>query len=152
MSTVDSLKERVRSPFDRSHDAVTTLVIVAFAVVLGLVAGWVVADFGVRRPTLVVVAVVSGSLLYGRATRRDVVAGGLYMLAALLALFPVASELHVFTVTGMQGVASPWTHVLSVSDLLLFVLFFGLAAVPAVAGFLVQNWSAIGRRLGRVRG
>lgn len=151
MSTVDSLRERLRSTVEQRHDAATTALVVGFAVVLGLVAGWVVADFGGRRVATVVVALASGSLLYGRATPRDIVAGGLYMLAALFALFPVAYELHTFTVTGMAGVGSPWTHVLTLSDLLVFVLFLAVAAVPALLGFVVQNWRVLRRRLAGLR-
>ncbi|WP_256297902.1 hypothetical protein [Haloarchaeobius salinus] len=151
MSTVDSLRERVRSPFEQRHDAATTALVAGWALVLGLVAGWVVADFEVRQLTTVVVALAAGILLYGRETPRDIVAGGLYMLAALVALFPVAYELHVFTVTGMAGVDSPWTHVLTVSDLLLFVLFLAVAAVPALLGFLVGNWTAVRGRLAGIR-
>jgi hypothetical protein len=151
MSTVDSLRERVRAPFEQRHDAATTALVVGWALVLGLVAGWVVADFGGRRLATVVVALASGSLLYGRETPRDIIAGALYMLAALFALFPVAYELHVFTVTGMAGVDSPWAHVLTVSDLLVFVLFLAVAAVPALLAFLVQNWTAVRGRLAGLR-
>jgi hypothetical protein len=151
MSTVDSLRERARAPFEQRHDAATTALVVGWALVLGLVAGWVVADFGVRQLATVVVALAAGVLLYGRGTPRDVLAGGLYMLAALFALFPVAYELHTFTVTGMAGVGSPWTHVLSVSDLLVFVLFLAVAAVPALLAFLVQNWTALRDRIAGLR-
>lgn len=151
MSTVDSLVERARSPFEQRHGAATTALVVGWAVVLGLVAGWVVADFGVRQLATVVVALATGVMLYGRETPRDVLAGGLYMLAALFALFPFAYELHVFTVTGMAGVDDPWTHVLSTSDLLLFVACLVVAAVPAVLAALVQNWAALRRRLGALR-
>jgi len=73
------------------------------------------------------------------------------MLAALIALAPLVWELHLLTVASMQGVGSPWQHVLGVSDVLIALVFFVVAAVPALTAFLVQNWDPVRRRLGRVR-
>lgn len=149
MATRDSLAERLFPLFEHTHDAATTALVVAWGAVLGGVASWVVADFGVRFPAFAVATLGVGYLLYGRRTRRGVLAGGFYMLAALVALAPVVSELHVLTVAGMPGVGSPWRHLLSVADLLFVVVFLVVAAVPALAGFLVENWGAVRARLGR---
>jgi hypothetical protein len=58
-------------------------------------------------------------------------------------------ELHVLTVTEMEGVGSPAQHVLAVSDLLVTLLFLVIATVPAVAALLLQNGDTIRARLGR---
>lgn len=149
MATRDSPLDRLFPLFEHTHDRVTTALVVVFAALLGVVASWVVADFGVRFPAFLVGSVAVGYLLYGRESRRAVLAGGLYMLAALVALTPIVSEIHVLTVAGMRGVGDPWQHVLTVSDLLLVVVFFLVAAVPALAAFLLQNWAVVRARLAR---
>jgi hypothetical protein len=149
MATRDSPLDRVLPLFDHTHDTVTTALVVGFAAGLAVVASWVVADFGVRFPAFAVAGIAVGYQLYRRDTRRDIVAGGLYMLAALVALTPIVMELHVLTVLGMRGVGSVSQHVLTVSDLVVTLLFFVVAAVPALLAFFVQNWGAIRARLGR---
>ncbi|WP_254824621.1 hypothetical protein [Haloglomus halophilum] len=149
MATSDSPLDRVLPLFDHTHDTATTALVVGVATLLAVVASWVVADFGVRFPAFAVTAIGAAYWLYRLETRREIVAGGLYMLAALIALTPVAMELHVLTVTGMEGVGSPAQHVLAISDLLLTLLFWVVAAVPAVAAYLLQNGDAVRARLGR---
>jgi uncharacterized membrane protein len=149
MATRDSPLDRVLPLFDHTHDTATTALVVGVATLLAVVASWVVADFGVRFPGFAVAAIGAAYWLYRLETRREIVAGGLYMLAGLVGLTPVAMELHVLTVTGMEGVGSPAQHVLTVSDLILTLLFWVVAAVPAVAAFVLQNGSAIRARLGR---
>lgn len=149
MATRDSPLDRVLPLFDHTHDSVTTALVVGLAALLAVVASWVVADFGVRGPAFAVAALAVGYLLYGRETRQDVLAAGLYMLAALLALTPIVMELHVLTVTEMQGVGTAAQHVLTMSDLVVTLVFLVIAAVPAAMAFLVQNWGAIRTRVGR---
>lgn len=134
MATEGRLVDRVFPLFDHTHDAVTTLVVVVFAGFLGLLAGWLAADFGVRFVAFVVGAVGTGYLLYGQPTRRAVVAAGLYSIAGLLALAPVVYELGT-----VAAVSDPLAHVLSPSDLLVFVLFWLFAAVPAIIGYRVAT-------------
>jgi len=120
--------------FDHTHDTRTTAVVVAFAAVLGLLAGWLTADFGVRTPAFLVAAVGTGYLLYGQPTGRAVVAAGLYSLAALLAVAPFLYELGL-----VVNVDSPLRHVLSLADLLIFLFFWAIAALPALVGNRVAN-------------
>ena len=136
------LRDRVLPLFDHTHGPVTTALVVGFAAGLGLVAGWVTADFGVRFPAFVVAALGTGYLLYGQPTRRAVVAAGLYSLAAFLAVAPLLYELRL-----VVGVEAPLRHVLSLADLVVFVVFWVLAAVPA----LVANRVARGPFVPRVR-
>jgi len=128
--------------FDHTHDAVTTGVVVVFAAVLGLLAGWLAADFDVRFPAFVVGAVGTGYLLYGQPTRRAVLAAGLYSLAAVAAVAPLVYELGL-----VVSVDQPLRHVLSVADLLVVLSFWVVAAVPAVVGYRVAS----GPFLARVR-
>lgn len=145
MATADSLTDRLFPVFDHTHDALTTAMVVGFAAVLGLYASWMVADFGVRFPAFLVTAVALGYLLYGQATRRTVLAGGLYSLAGLLVLTPVVYELSFVAESGRPGVGSPWQHVLSTADLLLVVVFLVLAAVPALVAYRLTTGPFLAR-------
>lgn len=130
MATADSLVDRVFPLFEHTHDALTTGVVVVSAALLGLYASWTTADFGLRTPVFVVVALVLGYLLYGQDSRSRVVAGALYSLAALVALTPLLYELTV-----LLRAQNPLQHVLSVTDLLFVLLFWVVAAVPALAAY-----------------
>jgi hypothetical protein len=132
--------DRVFPLFDHTHDTVTTAIVVVFAAVVGLLAGWITADFGVRFPAFLVGAVGSGYLLYGQATRRAVLGAGFYSVAALLAAAPFAYELGT-----LVNVESPLQHLLSVADLLVFVVFWLLAAVPALVGYRIATGPFIER-------
>lgn len=126
--------DRVFPLFDHTHDAGTTAVVVIFAAVLGLLAGWLAADFDVRFLAFLVGAVGTGYLLYGQPSRRAVLAAGFYSLAALLAIAPFVYELGL-----VVTVEAPLRHVLSVADLIVFVLFWVIAAVPAVIGYRISS-------------
>lgn len=139
----DGVIDRALPLFEHTHDPVTTAIVVAFAAAVGLLAGWITADFGARFPVFLVGAVGSGYLLYDQPTRRAVAAAGFYSVAALLAVAPVLYELHV-----LVAVDAPLRHVLSVADLLVFVVFWLLAAIPAVVGYRI----ATGSFLRRLRG
>lgn len=129
--------------FDHTHDPVTTAIVVAFAAVVGLLAGWIVADFDVRFLGFLVGAVGTGYLLYDQPTRRAVLAAGFYSLAALVAAIPIVYELAL-----AANVDDPLRHVLSVTDLLFVLAFWLLAAVPALVGYRI----ATGPFLRRLRG
>ena len=130
----EGVLDRLFPLFDHTHDAVTTAIVVVFAAVVGVLAGWITADFGVRFLAFLVGAVGSGYLLYGQATQRAVLAAGFYSVAVLLAAAPFAYEL-VTLVT----VEAPLRHLLSVADLLVFVVFWLLAAVPALVGYRIAS-------------
>ncbi|WP_255149891.1 hypothetical protein [Halorarius halobius] len=130
MATSDSLVDRLVPLFEHTHDAVTTGIVVVAAAVLGLYASWLTADFGVRTLAFAVTALSLGYLLYRQSTRRTVVAGACYSLAALVAATPVVYELHVLVRT-----ERPLAHLLSVVDLLFVVAFLLVAAVPAFVGY-----------------
>ena len=140
---VRGFADRVLPLFDHTHDSGTTAIVVAFAAVLGLLAGWLVADFGVRSLGFLVGAVGSGYLLYDQPTRRAVVAAGFYSLAALVAAVPVVYELGL-----VVAVDDPLRHLLGVADLLLFVAFWLLASVPALVGYRIESGPLL-RRLRR---
>lgn len=124
----------VKPVFDHTHDRLTTAIVVGLAAAFGLLAGWIVADFDVRFLGFLVGAVGSGYLLYRQPTRRAVLAAGCYSLAALVAVVPVVYELGL-AVT----VQDPLRHLLSTTDLLLFVVFFLVAAVPALVGYRIDR-------------
>lgn len=126
--------------FDHTHDRVTTAVVVAFAAVIGLLAGWIVADFGVRSLGFLVGAVGTGYLLYGQPTRRAVLAAGSYSIAALVAAVPIVYELGLAV-----SVDDPLRHLASVTDLLFVLAFWLLAAIPAVVGYRVASGPFIER-------
>jgi len=133
--------------FEHTHDALTTAAVVGFAAVVGLLAGWLVADFGGRFPAFLVGAVGTGYLLYRQPTRRAVLAAGLYSVAALLAVTPIVYELQV-----LVSLPAPQRHVLATSDLLLVVVIWVVAAVPAVVGYRLASGPFVPRlreRLGR---
>jgi hypothetical protein len=138
----DSLLDRVLPLFEHTHDTATTALVVVFAAILGMVAGWVAADFGARFLAFVVGAVGTGYLLYDQPTRRAILAAGLYSLAALLAVAPFLYELGL-----VLTVEAPLRHVLSPSDLVIFLVFWVVAAVPA----LVANRLAKGPFTSRFR-
>jgi hypothetical protein len=148
MATRNSPLDRVLPLFDHTHDTATTALVVGTATLLAVVASWVVADFGLRFPAFAVAAIGSAYWLYRLETRREILAGGLYMLAALIGLTPIAMELHVLTVTGMEGVGPAARHSLTISDLIVTLLFFAIAAIPATAAFLLQNAGTVRSRLG----
>lgn len=143
MAEADGTLDRVFPLFDHTHDPVTTAIVVGFAAVLGLLAGWVTADFGVRFLAFLVGAVGTGYLLYGQATRRAVVAAGLYSVAALLAVAPLLYELSF-----VLGVEAPLRHVFSLGDILLVLVFWIVAAIPALVGYRITT----GPFLARLRG
>jgi hypothetical protein len=134
MATADTLRERVFPLFDHTHDAGTTAIVVLSAALLGQYASWATADFGLRTAAFVVVAVALGYLLYRQDSRRGVVAGACYSLAALLAVTPLLYELTVLT-----RATQPLQHLLSVTDLLFVLLFWAVAAVPALVAVRVTN-------------
>jgi uncharacterized membrane protein YhfC len=134
MATADSLVDRVFPLFEHTHDTVTTGIVVLSAALLGQYASWAAADFGLRTPTFVVVAVALGYLLYRQDSRRGVVAGACYSLSALLAVTPLLYELTVLT-----RATRPLQHVLSVTDLLFVLLFWVVAAIPALVAYRVTN-------------
>ena len=137
------LADRLLPLFDHTHDPVTTAIVVAFSAVVGLLAGWIVADFDVRFLGFLVGAVGTGYLLYDQPTRRAVLAAGFYSLAALVAVVPIVYELGL-----AAGVDDPLRHVLSVTDLLFVLAFWLLAAVPALVGYRIGS----GPFLRRLRG
>lgn len=135
MATSDSLVDRAFPLFDHTHDPVTTGIVVVSAAALGLYASWAAADFGIRFPAFVVAAFALGYLLYRQESRRGVVAGACYSLAALVAVTPLLYELTVLTAGRWAGVGSPRQHVLTVTDLLFVLAFWVVAAVPALVAY-----------------
>ena len=142
----ESLLDGVLPLFDHTHETGTTAVVVVFAAVLGLLAGWLTADFGVRTPVFVVAAVGTGYLLYAQPTGRAVLAAGLYSVAALLAVGPFLYELGL-----VVNVDSPLRHVLSLADLVIFLVFWIVASIPALVANRLANGPLLPRLRARLR-
>lgn len=119
------------------HAAGTTVVAAVLALVCGFYASWLLADFGLRLPALVVVVLVCGVVFYARPTRTGVLAAGLYAIAALVALTPVMLDLGFVLAADSYGITDPWPFVLSLADLLFLVVFVLLALLLAGAAFVV---------------
>lgn len=145
MATTGSLVDRVFPLFDHTHDGVTTGVVVVSAALLGLYASWITADFGLRTPAFVLVAVALGYLLYRQDSRHAVVAGALYSLAALVAVTPLLYELTI-----LVRASSPLRHVLATSDLLFVLLFWVVAAIPALVASRLTTRPVLPRIRARV--
>ena len=134
MATEPALRDRVASAVGDGHDTVTTAFVLLAATALGTVLAWTSADLVGRLPAFTVGAVATAGLLYTRPTRRDVAATACYALAALIALLPFAYELPI-----LLGTDTPLAHVLTTTDLILFLTFLTLAAVPTVIGYRVAT-------------
>ena len=145
MATADSLADRLTPVFDHTHDTVTTAVVLGFAAALGLYASWIAADVGARFPVFVVSAVILAYLLYAQPTRRAVLAGGLYSLGGLLALTPIVYELVFLLNSGRPGVGPVLEHYLSLADVLLFGVFWVLAAVPTLVAYRLTTGAFVPR-------
>lgn len=126
--------ETEHAEVEPAHDTGTIAIIVLFAAIVGLIAGWLAADFGIRLPAYVVGAAGSGYLLYQQPSRRAVLAAGLYSVGAMIAVAPIVYELGV-----VATVDAPLRHVLGPSDLLLVLVFWLLAAVPAIVGYRLTS-------------
>ncbi|MHB9286057.1 hypothetical protein ACKVMT_03345 [Halobacteriales archaeon Cl-PHB] len=145
MADATDAADRFRPLFDHTHDTLTTAIVVVSAALVGLLAGWVSADFGVRSLAFVVAAIATGYLLYGQPTRRAVVAGALYFVAAMVAVAPLLLELAT-----VVNVSEPARHVMSPADLLLAVPFWLLATLVALLGYRVGTGPLLPRLRGRL--
>lgn len=133
----DSLAQRLG--IDHRHSAGTAALAVVFALLCGIYASWLLADFGLRWPVLIIALVGSGVLFYGQPTRNSVVALGLYCLAALLALTPVILNLVFVVDSSRYGVANPWPAVLTIADLVFLVVFVVFALVLSGIASLIDQ-------------
>lgn len=147
MATSDS----VLPLFDHTHDIGTTVLAVVTAAVAAFYAAWLAADLLPRTLVFAVVALVVSFLLYRRPDRRAVAAAGLYAVAILLAVTPVALNAAVIATAGMTGVTDPLARVLTVTDLKVFFGFLIAAAVPAAIGYYLNNAVSVRRRLSAIR-
>lgn len=147
-----STDESTIPPFDHTHDALTTVGVLAFTALTAIWASWLVADLGVRWPTFALAAIASGYYLYDRADGRSVLATGLYLVAGLVALTPIMFVVPLLLAGGRPGVGNPWVFVFTIADLQAFVAFLLVAAVPAIAGFIVSEPGSVRERLASVTG
>lgn len=138
--------------FDHTHDALTTVGVIAFTALTAVWASWLTADLGLRWPVLVLAAVGSGYLLYDQSTRRSVLSTGLYLVAALVVLTPIMFVVPLMLAAGRPGVESPWMFVVTVADLQAFLTFLVVAAVPAVAGYVIAHPEGARARLSTLTG
>lgn len=128
-----------RFSIEHRHSAGTTALAVVLALVCGFYAAWLLADFGLRLPALIVVALASGVFFYARPTRAGVVSTGLYTLAVFIALTPVVLDLAFVLAADQHGIENPWPFVLSLADLLFLVVFVLLALIPAGIAYAVTR-------------
>lgn len=135
-ATTDERTLRERLGVAHDHDAGTTALVAAFAAVLGLYAGWLTADLGVRWVAFVVGGGAAAVALYRRESRARIAATGLYALAALVALTPVALDATLLLGTDL---GDPWPFVLTTATLVYLAAFAALAAIPAGLGYLVAR-------------
>ncbi|WP_323677086.1 hypothetical protein [Halorubellus sp. PRR65] len=147
MATEPALRDRVARAVGDGHDAVTTAFVLAAAVGLGTATAWLSADLVGRLPAFTVGALATAGLLYTRPTRRAVAATACYALAALLALVPVAYELPV-----LIGTDAPVAHLLTTTDLLLFLAFLALAVAPLALGYRIATGPVLPRLRARLTG
>jgi drug/metabolite transporter (DMT)-like permease len=130
---------------EQRHGAGTTALVVGIAAFLGLWAAWLLADLLPRPAGFLLGAVVGGALLYRRADRVDVVAGGLYGVALLLLSTPFVMQLPYALNAGMISNGGALTFVRTM-DLVFLLLFVVLAAIPAGIAYYLTNRAAIHAR------
>lgn len=128
-----------RLGIEHRHSIGTTGLVVVLALICGLYAAWLLADFGLRWPALVVVFLLGGVRFYGRPTRVGVLAAGLYTLAVFIAVTPVILDLAFVLAADSYGVANPWSFVLTMADLLFLVVFVLLALIPAGIAYITKR-------------
>lgn len=134
----DVAAARAAAGVGHDHPPGTVALVVVFALLLGVAASWLLADLGLRLPALLAGWLGGGYWLYRKPDRRAVAVSGLYAVAALVALVPVAMNVTALAVAGGHGFrAGPFA--LSVVDVVLLVVFLLLAAVPAGLGRWLQR-------------
>jgi hypothetical protein len=134
--TASTITERLA--VDHRHPVGTTALVAGFALLLGWYVSWLLADFGLRIPALLLLPALTGYGLYRRPDRAAVATAGLGSLAVALAVTPVLLNLSFLLSAGQYGVSNPWPFVLKGADLVVFGAFLLLGAVPAVSAALVR--------------
>lgn len=120
------------------HSARTTALAVVLALLCGAYAAWLLADFGLRWPALLAVAVLAGVFFYSRRTPAAMLVCGFYALAVLVVLTPIVLDLaFVFAADG-YGI-TPWPFVLSLADLVFLGVFVVLALVLSAIGVVISR-------------
>lgn len=120
---------------DQAHQVRTVAGMVVAAALLGDVAGWLLADFGLRTPAFVGVALGSSLWLYRQPNGRAAAVRALSALAVLLALTPLFLNLPFVLAADRYGIGNPAAFVLRTADLVALVVFLAMAAVPAAAAW-----------------
>lgn len=134
MATGDDLGERVERAVPEPHGAATTAGILVTAVVLGAFVAWMSADVLGRLPGFATGTLATAVGLYSQETTREIVAAACYALAVLVALVPIAYELPI-----LRNTATPLAHLLTTTDLILFLAFLTLASPLAVLGYRIET-------------
>lgn len=136
----ETLSEQVDTGIDVRH--VTGLA--AGAVVVSLYATWMVADIVARWLAFPVTVLVTGYLLYGREGSHEKAVFVGYALAALLAVTPVAMILPDVL---WEFTENPTAMALTVSNVILFVLFLLPAAVVAYTTYRFDGGRGVVQRV-----
>lgn len=122
-----------------SHTPAGTIGIGVISVVLGWYAGWITADFGLRIPAFIGVALVAVVWLYRQRDGWVALSQGLYFLAALLVLTPIVFNLAFVLDAGRYDISDVTGFVLTISDLMFVLVFAVLALIPAGIATLIRR-------------
>jgi hypothetical protein len=129
-----SLKQLV----DHTHTPLTTVVIGVLSAVLGIYAGWITADFGLRTPASVIAFLVAAVWLYRQRDGWSALATGLYLLAVLIVLTPILFNLAFVLDASRYDISNTSGFVLTTSDLVFFLVFVLIALIPAGLATLIR--------------
>lgn len=134
----DVAAARAAAGVGHDHAPGTLALVVLFALGIGVGLSWLLADLGLRLAALLAGWLGGGYWLYRKPDRRAVVVAGLYAVAALVALVPVAMNVTALAVAGGHGMrAGPFA--LSMVDVVVLVVFLVLAVVPAGMAWVLER-------------
>jgi prepilin signal peptidase PulO-like enzyme (type II secretory pathway) len=125
---------------DHIHTPAATVGIVIFSVILGAYAGWITADFGLRVPVFVLVTIVVIAWLYRQRDGWEALTTGLYLLAALVVLTPILFDLAFVLDARRYDISNVSGFVLTLSDLVFFLVFVLIALISAGLATLIRRW------------
>ena len=129
-----SLKQFV----NHTHTPLTTIGIGILSVVLGIYTGWIAADFGLRTPVFVITILGAAVWLYRQRDGWSALATGLYLLAILIVLTPILFNLAFVLDAQRYGISDTSGFVLTLSDLVFFLIFVLIALIPAGLATLIR--------------
>lgn len=121
-----------------THPPTITVGIGILSVVLGIYAGWIAADFGLRTSASVITFLIVAVWLYRQRDGWSAFAIGLYVLAALIVLTPILFNLAFVLDAGRYGISQVSEFVLTLSNLIFFLVFVLIALIPTCLATLIR--------------